>query len=252
MLYITLPVASSTTLETCIVLPTYNERENIELLVRQIAALTPDARIFVVDDNSPDRTADVVRALSAEIPNLSLHVRPGKLGLGMAYIDAFQRLIDADVVVMMDADFSHDPAYLPALIGKAASHDLVVGSRYTKGGGIDGWERWRLWLSKGGNVYARAITGMPVTDMTGGFNAIRTSQLKKLDLERMTCSGYAFQIELKYRLWRQGATIGEVPIVFRKRRGGESKISNHIVSEGAITPWKLRFSKVNRPSGEEH
>ena len=232
--------------KTCIILPTYNERKNIEPLVRRIAAVVPEARILVVDDNSPDGTADAVRDLTGEIPNLKLHLRADKAGLGMAYMDAFQRLIaegEVDVAVMMDADFSHDPAHLPALIGLSASYDLVVSSRYMAGGGIDGWERWRMLLSRGGNLYAGAITGMPISDMTGGFNAIRTSQLKKLDFAGMTCSGYAFQIELKYRLWRQGVTIGETPIVFRQRLGGESKISNHIVREGLIAPWRLRFSK---------
>ncbi len=230
---------------TCIILPTYNERKNIEPLARRIAETVPEAGILVVDDNSPDGTADAVRALTGEIPNLKLHLRAGKEGLGMAYIDAFQRLIaegQVDVAVMMDADFSHDPAHLPALLRLSDSYGLAVGSRYMAGGGIDGWERWRMMLSKGGNFYAGAITGMPISDMTGGFNAIRTSQLKKLDFAGMTCSGYAFQIELKYRLWRQGATIGETPIVFRQRRGGESKISNHIVREGLIAPWRLRFS----------
>ena len=236
-------------MNSCIILPTYNERENIQLIVRRIAMAVPEARIMVVDDNSPDGTADAVRALANEIPNLKLHLRAGKEGLGMAYTDAFQRVIaegSADVAVMMDADFSHDPTHLPALIEKSASYDLVIGSRYTEGGGIDGWERWRLMLSHGGNLYARTITGMPVTDMTGGFNAIRTSQLKKLDFSGMTCSGYAFIMELKYRLWRQGATIGEIPIVFRQRRGGESKISSHIVGEGLVAPWRLRFSR-NKP-----
>jgi dolichol-phosphate mannosyltransferase len=231
--------------DKCIILPTYNERKNIEPLVRRIAEIVPEARIMVVDDNSPDGTADAVRALANEIPQLKLHLRAGKEGLGKAYMDAFQRLIaegEVDAAVMMDADFSHDPTHLPALIGLSGSYDLVVGSRYMAGGEIDGWERWRMMLSRGGNFYAGAITGMPISDMTGGFNAIRLSQLKKLDFAGMTCSGYAFQIELKYRLWRQGATIGETPIVFRQRRGGESKISNHIVREGLLAPWKLRFS----------
>lgn len=231
---------------TCIVLPTYNECNNIEPLVRRIAATVPEARILVVADNSPDGTAEKVRTLGGEIPNLKLHLRARKEGLGMAYIDAFQRLISegqADVAVMMDADFSHDPAHLPALIEISAAYDLVVGSRYMTGGGIDGWERWRMMLSRGGNLYAGSITGMPISDITGGFNAIRTSQLKKLNFGGMTCSGYAFQIELKYRLWKQGSTIGETPIVFRQRMGGESKISNHIVKEGFLAPWRLRFSK---------
>ena len=232
--------------DTCIVLPTYNERKNIEPLLRRIAATVPEARILVVDDNSPDGTADAVRGLAREIPNLKLHSRAGKEGLGMAYIDAFQGLIvegKVGLAIMMDADFSHDPAHLAALIGMSDAYDLVVGSRYMAGGGIDGWERWRMMLSRGGNLYAGTITGLPVSDMTGGFNAIRTSQLKQLDFGGMTCSGYAFQIELKYRLWKQGATIGETPIVFRQRMGGESKISNHIVREGLIAPWRLRFSK---------
>jgi len=142
-----------------------------------------------------------------------------------------------DAVIMMDSDFSHEPCHLPAIL--ARGEELAIGSRYVAGGGVEGWEGWRRILSRSANVYARMVTRMPIADLTGGFNLIHASALRKLDVARLTSSGYAFIIELKYMLWRQGVTFAEVPIQFRSRRGGESKITSHIVIEGVLAPWRL-------------
>ncbi len=215
-------------------------------MLRRIFAVAPEIHVLVVDDNSPDGTAEAARALQAEFGNLSILSRAGKEGLGRAYVAAFATALrnpQLDAVIMMDADFSHDPADLPRLIEKAETQDAVIGSRYVPGGKVEGWEGWRRGLSGGGNFYARAITGLPIHDATGGFNLIRTEMLRRLDLDRLTSSGYAFQMELKYRLWKLGARITELPIVFHQRRGGESKISSHIVAEGLLAPWRLRLSR---------
>ena len=225
-----------------ILLPTFNENDNIEAIVREIFHTAPDVEILVIDDNSPDGTASTVKGLRAEFPNLHLLFREKKEGLGKAYLAGFAESIDStDALITMDADFSHNPAHLSALIAAGKAHDLVIGSRYTKGGGVDGWEPWRQILSGGGNFYARSITGLPIRDCTSGFMLLRTSVLRRLDLTHIGASGYAFLMELKYRLWRSGARIAETPIIFRARRGGESKLSGHIVGEGFRTPWRLRF-----------
>jgi dolichol-phosphate mannosyltransferase len=233
-------------LKTAIILPTYQERENIVVFLEHLRSVVPSARILVVDDNSPDGTADAVRQIAARWSNLELLVRPRKDGLGRAYADGFQRVTSAgwaDTLVMMDADFSHDPRFLPAMLDAARSHELVVGSRYIPAAGVEGWERWRVMLSSIGNRYARSITRMPVHDLTSGFNVIRCELLREIDCSRFIASGYAFQIELKYRLWLAGASVAEYPIVFRQRRGGESKLTNHIILEGALAPWRLRFGR---------
>lgn len=229
---------------TCILLPTYNERDNVDPIIRAIFALVPDIHIMVIDDNSPDGTADVVCALSSEFSNLRLLSRPKKEGLGKAYLDGFGRILangSFDAILTMDADFSHHPDYLPEILAQGASHDVVVGSRYTSGGGVEGWELWRRMLSGWANFYCRAITGMPLRDCTAGFIFLRTDMLRKLDLGGIRMSGYAFLMELKYALWRAGARFAEVPIVFRCRRSGESKISSHIIGEGVLAPWRLRL-----------
>lgn len=225
-----------------IIIPTYNEKENISLLVEEIFKDIPSVFIMVVDDNSPDGTGRVVEDLKKRFPNLSLLSRGKKEGLGKAYINAFQRALeDGDIrsVVMMDADFSHDPKYLKEIFKKGEEYDVVIGSRYIKEGGTEGWELWRRILSFGGNLYCRMITRIPIFDCTGGFNLIRTEMLRKIDLSNMDMSGYAFTMELKYGLYKAGARFFEVPIIFKNRAGGESKISSHIISEGVFAPWKM-------------
>jgi len=230
-----------------IILPTYNEKENIEKVIAEIYKYRPDISVLVVDDSSPDGTAAAVNQLQGRYPDLKLLLREKKEGLGRAYVHAFQHALkDPEIknIIMMDADLSHDPKYLKEMIISLENgYEAAVGSRYVKGGGTEGWELWRRVLSRFGNLYSKTITGMPVNDCTSGFIAIKAEQLKKIDLESIGLSGYAFLIKLKYLLWRSGARIKEVPILFKNRQGGESKISSHIISEGALTPWKIVLRK---------
>lgn len=230
-------------LRTVILLPTYNERENIQKIVPLLFSALPEVRIMAVDDNSPDGTAAVVKDLQRTYPNLLLFERAKKEGLGRAYTDAFKKVLtdfpEVDVVVTMDADLSHDHEKLPAMLAKAEAYDLVIGSRYVPGGRLEGWEFHRRMLSRLGNRYVRLVTKLPVRDATSGFNCIRTSALKKLNFSALDPSGYAFLIALKYTLWKQGARIAEAPITFRSRLSGESKISMRIIEEGLLLPWKL-------------
>jgi dolichol-phosphate mannosyltransferase len=232
-----------------VIIPTYNERENIAGIVRRVLAIAPEFRILVVDDASPDGTADEVRTLQRTFPQLELLSRSGERGFGSAYLAGFRWALarpEFDAVLMMDADHSHDPAHIPALRERLLTSDIVVGSRYTKGGGVDGWELWRRLLSRGGNSYVRCVTGMRLKDCTSGFNLIRASVLRKLDLDTIDCSGYAFLTELKHAIWESGAMIAEVPIIFRNRAGGESKISGHIIREGIMAPWRMRNKAILR------
>jgi len=225
-----------------IILPTYNERKNIGILVDEIFSLIPEINILVVDDNSPDGTAAAVEELMAKYPNLSLLKRPGKDGLGGAYIAGFKKLLsDPEIknIFMMDADFSHHPRYLPALLAEKENYGLVIGSRYIAGGGVAKWELWRKILSAGGNFYVRTLLGRHISDWTGGFNCIKADYLRKVDLDKIDLSGYAFIMGLKYFLTKAGANVKEIPITFEARRGGESKLSHHIISEGIIAPWKI-------------
>lgn len=229
-----------------VIIPTYNERANIKQIITAVFGAVAGISILIVDDNSPDGTQFIVKEMQAQFPNLFLLCRRKKEGLGKAYIHAFQHALvnmSADTVIIMDADLSHDPRYLPYFLNEAANFDVVVGSRYIAGGRTEGWELWRRILSKYGNWYAKTIIGLPVSDCTAGFNLIKTEFLKKVDWMRMDSSGYAFQIELKYLLWQAGARFKEMPIVFKNRRGGESKISGHIISEGVFAPWKIKLRK---------
>lgn len=233
-------------METTIIIPTYNERENIECLIEEIFLLLPEINILVVDDNSPDGTASAVKKLMAKFSNLSILGRPIKNGLGGAYIEGFKKVLtDSDIknIVMMDGDFSHNPKYLPQLIAEAKNYSLVVGSRYIMGGGIAKWELWRRILSAGGNFYVRSLLGRQVHDWTGGFNCVKADFLRKVDLDKIDLSGYAFIMGIKYFLIKVGVNVKEIPIIFEARRGGESKISHHIISEGIIAPWKIVLKK---------
>src|SRR3989344_1006943 len=232
-----------------IILPTFNERENIGNIVPLIFSTVPDIHILVADDNSPDGTGGEVLDLQKKYPNLSLLSRKHKDGLGRAYINAFNHVLkDKDVrsIIMMDADLSHQPKYLPEMLKRSQNFDVVVGSRYVKGGETVGWELWRRVLSFFGNLYCRIITWMPINDCTTGFNVINTDLLRKVDFSKMDMSGYAFIMELKYQLYTNGGKFFEVPITFVNRVGGESKISNHIINEGIIAPWKMRFKTTGK------
>ena len=236
-------------MRTRIIIPTYNERENITSLIAELLRLMPaDTKIMVIDDNSPDGTAALVRDYIKKDSRVSLMTRPGKLGMGSAYRAAFRKVLDEDgddFIVTMDADFSHNPRYVPELIQKCADgYDLVVGSRYIAGGKIEHWEFWRRALSWGGNLYVRLVTGSHIRDNTAGFSCMRTEFLRRVPFERVKPSGYAWWFTLRTMFWRRGARVIEIPITFTERRLGQSKINTHIIYEGLIEPWRIRFSKL--------
>lgn len=228
-----------------VIVPTYNEHDTIVPLLAQLRArLGPAARLLVVDDSSPDGTGARVRGVMEHDPAVELLTRPGKQGLASAYQTALRRVLDEereDCVVTMDADFSHDPRYVPALVAAAERHDLVIGSRYVAGGGIDNWSLRRRLLSLSGNWYARRITGTPVRDLTAGLICLRTDFLRTVPFEALRARGYAFLIALKTLCHQRGARIAELPIRFVERRQGASKMSANIVYEGLIEPWRIRF-----------
>ncbi len=229
-----------------IIIPTYNERENIKALIPLVFKLIPTISIVVADDNSPDGTAVAVIELKKQYLNLSLISRKQKDGLGKAYINAFLQILqDKDIrsVIMMDADFSFQLRYLPEMIKKSEDYSVVIGSRYVSGSKIIGWGLWRKVLSFFGNFYCNIILRMPIHDYTCGFNVISAEFLRKVDFSEMDASGYAFILELKYLLHKSGATFFEVPIIFVDRIEGKSKISSHIISEGVLAPWKMIMRK---------
>lgn len=241
----TVDISMTSVADCTVVIPTYNECENIGQLLPQILA-QPRFRVLVVDDNSPDGTAAIVADLARNEPRIGLLSRPGKQGLGRAYIAGFRRALaeGAEYICEMDADFSHDPRYLPNLLSAAeARYDMVLGSRYVRNGGTVNWGVARQFISRGGNIYARTILGLPVADATGGFRCYRRHVLEAIDLDAIQSNGYSFQIELVYRTLRAGFSIGEVPIIFPDRRVGQSKMSRRIVLEALLTVWRLRFGR---------
>lgn len=231
--------------KTLIIVPTYNEIENLPELVSQIHGEVPHAHILVVDDNSPDGTGALADSLAAADARVHVMHREGKLGLGTAYIAGFKWALarDYERVFEMDADFSHQPKYLPTFLEKAEEADLVLGCRYMKGGGTEDWTFMRRMISKGGNLYARVVMGLRFKDLTGGFKCFRREVLERLDLEAVRSKGYAFQIELTYRAHLAGFKIAEVPIIFPDRKLGQSKMSGRIVREAMLNVVKLRFDK---------
>jgi dolichol-phosphate mannosyltransferase len=229
-----------------VVIPTYNERENIGTLVPQVLALGPEYRVLIVDDNSPDGTGKLADELADENPDrIRVLHRPAKRGIGPAYVAGFRAALATDAVLIaeMDADRSHDPADLARLVGETARADLVIGSRYLPGGQTIGWPLRRRLLSRFGGLYARTILGAPISDLTGGFKVFRRQALASLDLDSLRSDGYAFQIETTYRLLRRGFTVVEVPIVFTDRIAGASKLSRRIVFEAMLVVWRLRLTR---------
>jgi dolichol-phosphate mannosyltransferase len=235
---------------TWLVLPTYNEAENIERLVGAALpelAKTGEHRILIVDDGSPDGTGQIADRLADAHPEVEVLHRTAKEGLGRAYIAGFHRALagGADRVMEMDADFSHDPSDIPRLVREAqADADLVLGSRYVPGGGVENWGLGRRIVSRGGCVYAQAILRVPVRDLTGGFKCFRREVLEAIGIDQMHADGYGFQIELTYRALKAGFHVREVPIVFRERRAGESKMSARIALEAV---WKVPALKLRQP-----
>jgi dolichol-phosphate mannosyltransferase len=222
--------------QATVCLPTYNERENLERML--LALKDKGVRVLVIDDNSPDGTGELADRLAAELDHVQVLHRERKEGLGPAYLAGFERALadGADLVLEMDADFSHDPADVPRLIQCASEADVVLGSRYVNGGSIVNWGRFRRFVSAGGSLYARRLLGVRVHDLTGGFKCFRREVLETLDLEAITSRGYAFQIETTYRALRAGFRVTEVPIVFADREHGGSKMSRRIVLEAI---WKV-------------
>jgi glycosyltransferase involved in cell wall biosynthesis len=236
-----------------VVLPTYDERATIGRVLEGILAEAPDVHVLVVDDSSPDGTGSIVEAVARRDARVRLLSRPSKLGLSGAYLEGFSAGLRQGyrVVVEMDADLSHQPSDLPAVLEGAKRFDLTIGSRYVPGGGVSNWSRARRALSKGGNAYARTALRLPVFDATSGFRAYRRELLQALVDQGFRSDGYAFQIELAYRAWRMGYSVGEVPITFRERAHGRSKISRRIVLEALlnVTGWGIRdrFHHNGRP-----
>jgi dolichol-phosphate mannosyltransferase len=233
-----------------VVLPTYNERDNLEPIVRQVLSKLSGATVWVVDDNSPDGTGEVADRLAAEDHRIRVIHREGKLGLGTAYVTAFTKALseDFDSLVQMDADFSHDPRYLPELLDALHEADLVIGSRYTAGGGTQNWSALRRAISRGGNWVARLGLGLKTQDATGGFRAFRRSTLEQLDYDDLGLRGYGFQIEVVYQVEERGLRIVEIPIIFVERASGESKMSKGIVWEAIvhIARRRLRMRRRDR------
>jgi dolichol-phosphate mannosyltransferase len=229
-----------------VVIPTYNEKENIVALLKEIHEIIPDISCLVVDDNSPDGTGKIVDEIAKEDKRVMLLPRAQKMGLASAYKDGFKRCLELgfDVICQMDSDFSHQPRFLPSLIAGLETADVVLGSRYTKGGGTVDWGLKRKVLSKGGNLYARIILGVRIKDLTGGFKAFKRQVLEVIGLDSIKSEGYAFQMEVTYRAIRHGFKVIEVPIIFPDRKAGKSKLSSSIFWESLFMPWRLRFSKV--------
>lgn len=230
-----------------VIVPTYNERENLPPLVAAVHEHLPQADVLVVDDGSPDGTGELAEELRASDRRLHVLHRAGKQGLGTAYVAGFRWALERDYQFLfeMDCDFSHDPKYLPELYAAAErGADLVLGSRYVEGGGTVNWGIGRQLISRGGSLYARSVLGVPVRDLTGGFKCFRRRVLEAIDLATVNAQGYGFQIEMTYRALKLGFRVVEVPIVFVDRRVGQSKMSKKIFAEALTLVWRLRFSRL--------
>ncbi len=233
--------------KSIILIPTLNERENLKDLIPGIFGLMPDVSILVVDDNSSDGTQGLIESMKADFKTLFLLERKSDFGYGRSSIDGFKWVLDKEygAVVTMDADFSHDFNAVPALIEKLKNADASAGSRYIKGGGVKNWNFFRRILSRFANLYVKVILNLPILDVTTGFNAYRTDSLKKINLDKINSNGYAFLVELKFRLFKAGCKFVEYPILFSERREGESKMSSKIIWESIKLPWALKLKIEN-------
>lgn len=227
-----------------IIIPTYNEKENIEKLLGRLLNLRPDIEMLVVDDSSPDGTGRMVENLTKQYPRIHILHRPQKQGIGRAYIAGFKWGLahGYDILIEMDADLSHRPRYIPKFIERLQTHDVVIGSRWIPGGGIGNWKLWRVLLSRFANIYSGLVLGFSVKDLTGGFTGYRRQVLEQIDLDGIHSDGYCFQIEMKYRCFKKGFRLIEIPIQFPDRKAGKSKISRRIVFEALFMVWFLKAS----------
>jgi len=235
-----------------IILPTYNEKENLENAVGRIFEVDPSIHVLVVDDNSPDGTGQLAEKLKSGDPRVHVLHRPRKEGLGRAYLEGFQYALskDYEYIFEMDADLSHDPKYIPDFLAAAGEADVVIGSRYLTGVNVINWPMSRLLLSYTASLYVRIITGLPIKDPTGGFKCFRRKALLGLNLARISSSGYSFQIEVSYKCWKKGFVLREIPIIFTDRKLGRSKMSTGIFREAVVLLWKLRLRTLLRGSVE--
>lgn len=233
-------------MKALVIIPTYNEVENIDRLLSILLQDNPDLEILVLDDNSPDGTAKVVKAKMESEPRIHLVERPRKMGLGSAYVTGFKYALNNgfEYIMEMDADFSHNPADVPRLLETAQNYDLVIGSRYSNGVNIVNWPIRRLLISYFASKYVRIITSMPIKDPTGGFKCFNRRVLESINLDRILSDGYAFQIEMNFRAWARGFRIKEIPIIFTERINGVSKMNKHIVWEAAWMVWHLQLRKL--------
>ena len=229
-----------------VIIPTYDEIANIKKMLDQILGLDPDIHVLVVDDNSPDGTGEYVKKVSEENDRVKLIQRAGKLGLGTAYVEGFNFMLSNgyEVVVQMDADFSHDPMVILQMLDEIEDSDLIIGSRYIKGVNVINWPMQRLLLSYFANKYTKVVTGLPVKDATGGFKCFRRKVLENINLNSIHSNGYSFQIEMNFKAWKKGFRIKEIPIIFYERVEGASKMSKKIVHEAVFMVWKLRFQSI--------
>lgn len=232
----------------CVIIPTYNERDNLRHLVSAILAQHESLRVLVVDDNSPDGTGELADRLAAEDDRIQVLHRAGKMGLGSAYREGFRKALEMgnEYLIEMDADFSHDPSILPIFLDRIKENDLVIGSRYLNGISVVNWPLRRLMLSYCANAYTRLVTGLTIMDCTSGFKCFRRSLIERIDLNSIRSDGYSFQIEMHYRCAELGARICEVPIIFIDRRAGHSKMSKKIVREAVLMVWKLKVGTLIR------
>ena len=235
-------------MKTLIISPTYNESKNISTLVETVFSRNPESHLLIVDDSSPDGTAEIVKNLQSNYPNLFLEIRKVKNGLGKAYLFGFKWALDRkyETIVQMDADMSHHPKEIPQMIDLLKENDLVIGSRYINGVSVINWPLKRLFLSFGANIYSRVVTGMPIKDATGGFKVWSAKVLKSISLDDVKSSGYSFQIEMNFRSWHKGFKLVEHPIIFIDRTIGESKMSKSIMFEAVWMVWRLRFWRIFR------
>lgn len=236
-------------MKNIVIIPTYNEKDNIPDLLKTVWDKIPDLHVLIVDDNSPDGTGAIIKVLQKQHgEKLFLLERQKKDGLGRAYVAGFKWALERGYtkLVEMDADFSHNPSVLPTILKELDSSAVVVGSRYIKNGGVENWSFFRKLLSIGGSFYSRMILGAPILDFTGGFNGWTSQVLQAIDLDTIGSQGYTFQIELKYRAFIKGFSIKETPIIFSERRAGQSKMSGKIVLEAIFAVWKLKYRNPNK------